>query len=329
MHYLEGLKDTELQPKIRDVYERACTIHHLKKPNLHLKWAMFEEGVGNFNRAAEILVNLEKSVPNVLQVAYRRINLERRRSDHEKCIQLFEHYITSSKNKMISSNISIKYSRFCLRVLKDVSKAQETLKAAVAKDPNNPRLYLQLIDLTLQKENVTETEVLELIDAFLDKENTDADQKVLFAQRKLEFLEDFGSDIQSVQNAYDQYQRLIKASKDNPKKKESKRFVNIVISVFSLIIDCFSVWKWCLTKRIKFLLRRHPSPVLMEDTVMEHLLVNHLISTLATSKDSTTTVSTDRATSISTKTGSIRKGDMEIITSGDHMEGAMATDPEN
>lgn len=68
VHYLEGLKDPELLPKIKDVYERACTIHHLKKPSLHLQWAMFEESIQNFNRAAEILVNLEKSVPNVLQV---------------------------------------------------------------------------------------------------------------------------------------------------------------------------------------------------------------------------------------------------------------------
>lgn len=125
--YLENLKDPELQPKIRDVYERACTIHHLKKPSLHLQWAIFEETVGSINRAAEILVNLEKQVPNVLQVAYRRINLERRRADFEKCQQLFEHYVTNSKNKMISSNISIKYSRFCLRVLKDFDKAHEVL----------------------------------------------------------------------------------------------------------------------------------------------------------------------------------------------------------
>ncbi|XP_008195405.1 pre-mRNA-processing factor 39 isoform X2 [Tribolium castaneum] len=222
VHYLESLKDPELQPKIRDVYERACTIHHLKKPNLHLQWAMFEESVGNFNRAAEILVNLEKSVPNVLQIAYRRINLERRRSDNEKCAQLYEHYINNSKNKMISSNIAIKYSRFVLKVLKNTEKALEILRSAITKDPNNPRLYLQLIDLTLQQDDVAENVIVELIDSFLEKETADADQKVLFAQRKLEYLEDFGADIQSVQKAYDDYQKYIKQSKETGKKKESK-----------------------------------------------------------------------------------------------------------
>lgn len=222
VHYLENLKDPEFQSKIRDVYERACTIHHLKKPNLHLQWAMFEEVVSNPARAAEILVNLEKTVPNVLQIAYRRINLERRRGDHEKCTQLYEHYISNSKNKMISSNIAIKYSRFCFRILKDVAKAQEVLKTAITKDPNNPRLYLQLIDLTLQKDDVTEKEVIEIIDSFLEKETVDIDQKTLFAQRKLEYLEDFGAEIQSVQQAHENYQKLLKLSKENNKKKEVK-----------------------------------------------------------------------------------------------------------
>jgi pre-mRNA-processing factor 39 len=219
---LENLKDPELQPKIRDVYERACTIHHLKKPSLHLQWAMFEESVQNFGRAAEILVNLEKSVPNVLQIAYRRINLERRRNDYERCAQLYEHYINNSKNKMISSNIAIKYSRFTLKILGNMEKALEVLRGAISKDPNNPRLYLQLIDLTLQQNDVTESVIVELIDSFLDKETADADQKVLFAQRKLEYLEDFGADIQSVQKAYEDYQKYIKQSKESGKKKESK-----------------------------------------------------------------------------------------------------------
>lgn len=67
---MESLNNPELKPKIRDVYERACTIHHLNKPSLHLQWAMFEECCENYTRAAEILVNLEKSVPNLLQVSF-------------------------------------------------------------------------------------------------------------------------------------------------------------------------------------------------------------------------------------------------------------------
>jgi len=194
----------------------------LKKPNLHLQWAIFEESIQNYNRAAEILVNLEKSVPNLLQVAYRRINLERRRGDYEKCCQLYEHYISNSKNKVISSNLAIKFARFYLKVLKNIEKATEVINNAISKDPNNARLYLQLIDFTLQKEDVCETEVLSHVDAFLEKELIDNEQKVLFAQRKLEFLEDFGSNIQAVQKAQEEYQKYLKISKENKKKDSSK-----------------------------------------------------------------------------------------------------------
>ncbi|KAL3285703.1 hypothetical protein HHI36_000233 [Cryptolaemus montrouzieri] len=223
IHYLDTLEGDDIIPKIKDVYERACTIHHLKKPNLHLQWAIFEETHQNANRAAEILVNLEKCVPNLIQIANRRISLERRRGDHEKCCQLFEHYINNSKNKLIASYHSLKFSRFQHKILKNHEKAIETLKSAISKDPVNPRLYLQLIDLTLQKDDVTEKEIIEILDSFLEKENVEVEQKVLFAQRKLEYLEDFSSDIESVQKASDEYQKILKLTKDtNLKRKDAK-----------------------------------------------------------------------------------------------------------
>ncbi|XP_044744109.1 pre-mRNA-processing factor 39 isoform X2 [Coccinella septempunctata] len=223
IHYLNTLKDEDIVPKIRDVYERACTIHHLKKPNLHLQWAIFEESNQNANRAAEILVNLEKCVPNLLQVANRRIGLERRRGDNEKCCQLFEHYMNTSKNKATVSYHAIKYSRFQHKVMKNYEKAVDILKNAIIKDHTNPRLYLQYIDLTMQKDDVTEKEIVEIFDSFLEKESVDADQKVLFAQRKLEYLEDFGSDIQSIQKAFEDYQKHLKQCKDvSLKRKDSK-----------------------------------------------------------------------------------------------------------
>lgn len=124
---------------------------------------------------------------------------------------------------MISTNLSIKYARFTLKVCKNIEKSFEILSKAIEKDPINPRLYLQIIDITLQKEGVEEKEVIDLIDQFLSKENAEIDQKVLFAQRKLEFLEDFGSDIKCVQKAYDEYQKYFKLNKEKKKKDEAKR----------------------------------------------------------------------------------------------------------
>ncbi|PSN56889.1 hypothetical protein C0J52_00685 [Blattella germanica] len=216
IRYLESLKG-DLTDKIRNVYERACTIHHTKKPNLHLHWAVFEESHKNYDKASEILNNLEKLVPNMLQVAYRRINLERRCSNMEKVCSLYEHYISNTKNKVISNNMAIKYARFCWKVKGDVERAISILNRAVEKDKDNPRLYLQLIDMGLQQNPLNEANIVSIIDQFLVRD-TDPEQKVLFAQRKVEFLEDFGCDILSVQKAHDEFQRYLKQAKDRKKK---------------------------------------------------------------------------------------------------------------
>lgn len=126
VRYLEGLK-IENTEKIRDVYTRACKVHHPKKPNLHLQWATFEESQGNFEKAGEILENVDSVLPNMLQIAYRRINLERRRGDLEKACTLYESYIANSKNRTIANNIAVKYARFLCKVKNDTDKAVKVL----------------------------------------------------------------------------------------------------------------------------------------------------------------------------------------------------------
>jgi pre-mRNA-processing factor 39 len=53
----------------------------------------------------------------------------------------------------------------------------------------------------LQQNPLNEDEIVSIIDQFLSRD-TDPEQKVLFAQRKVEFLEDFGSDILRYINVY-------------------------------------------------------------------------------------------------------------------------------
>jgi len=76
-----------------------------------------------------------------------------------------------------------------------VDKAIEVLEKAVEKDKDNTRLYLQLIDMGLQKNPIDEERIVAILDQFLDKDS-DLEQKIMFAQRKIEFLEDFGSSVE-------------------------------------------------------------------------------------------------------------------------------------
>ncbi|KAH0556595.1 pre-mRNA-processing factor 39 [Cotesia glomerata] len=218
IRYLESLKGDNVE-KIRDVYVRACEIHHPKKPNLHLQWATFEEGRNCFDKAATILENIDNVIPNMLQIAYRRINLERRRGDLEKACTLYENYISNSKNRTIANNIVVKYARFLCKFKNDIDKAVKVLLKAADKDKENPRLYLQLIDLGLQRNPVDTKEIIGYMDMFIEREHVDLEQRVLFAQRKVEFLEDFSSDINQVLQAHEQFQQCIKQAKERKKTK--------------------------------------------------------------------------------------------------------------
>lgn len=229
IRYLESQNNPSLEDVTRDAFERACTIHHTDKPSLHLMWSAFEELHNNFDKAAKILINIENVCPNLLQIAYRRINLERRRKDFSKCSELYEHYINQTKNKNIASSLAIKYARFTHKIKGEIDEGLNILKTALEKDQNNARLVLQMIDLLLQRPIVDENEVVTIIDNFISRDGMELDQKVLFAQRKVEFLEDFGSTAKGLQDAQRALQ--IALNKANEAKKK-QRFVLKKISYF-------------------------------------------------------------------------------------------------
>lgn len=219
IRYLENNReDPDFEERSRDVFERACNIHHPDKPSLLVMWAAFEEAHGNVERAAEILQKLDKLHQNLLQVAYFRINLERRRGDFKKCEELYEQYILAAKNKNIIAALTIKYARFQCKVLKNFESALKSLKSALVKDPMNTRLALQIIDLALQRDEIDEEEILGVLDSFMTQESLDPDQKLLFAQRKVEFLEDFGTSVRELQEAQKSLHTILEKTKENKKK---------------------------------------------------------------------------------------------------------------
>lgn len=90
----------------------------------------------------------------------RRINLERRRGDFDKCCLLYEHYILSAKSKAASSSLAVKYARFLVRSRGDISGAVKALRMAAARDPICQRLYLQMMDATMSKPDFELSDVI-------------------------------------------------------------------------------------------------------------------------------------------------------------------------
>ncbi|KAG6449982.1 pre-mRNA-processing factor 39 isoform X2 [Manduca sexta] len=185
--------DPELIAIEREVLERACTVHHLDKPDLHLYWAHFEEAQGNPTKAAEILDRIEKTHPHLVQIQYRRVNLERRRGDYDKCAQLYEAYISGAKNKAISSALSIKYARFLFHVRKDPAGARKVLDKALSIDPLNPRLHMQRVDIALHTDGTTYAELDELVQSYEKQEGAELEVSAGMAWRRRELAEELGA----------------------------------------------------------------------------------------------------------------------------------------
>ncbi|GIY57146.1 hypothetical protein CDAR_466801 [Caerostris darwini] len=225
----------EQQPEATsEVYERACKIHLPRKPNIHFSWASFEEKRGNVEKAAQIFEELGENINDMLEITTRKINLERRRGNKEKVEEMYMKCIAESKTSQMSSHFATKYARYLYKVRHDFKKATEILKNALKNDPTNPNILLQLIDVGYQQDPMDQSAILEAFEMALSSDMNN-DQKLQFAQRKLEFLEDFSSDPQSIQSAFEEYAKMSKSLyttrkrpvEDSEESKEKKAKVEV------------------------------------------------------------------------------------------------------
>lgn len=208
LDYLESLT-FDVSDLLNSLYSRACLVHHRRSPTLHLKWSAFKESKGDMEKAAEILKTLDEVVPHMLQIIYRRINLEKRRGQLDKVCELYEHYINTSHTKFLTSNIAIKYARFLWKCANKIDKAIEVISEIINQDKDNmqenARLLLQLVELKMSVKPLNEKSVIQIFDDILSMSSVNLEQKILFSQRKLEFIEDYTCDYTSLRKATNEF----------------------------------------------------------------------------------------------------------------------------
>lgn len=150
---------------------------------------------GNVDKAVEVLEKLMKNLPDLIQALFRLVHLERRRRNIPRCSELFEKFISQCKNKADSVHVTIKYAQFVVKTLGDYEKGKKLLQEAVDKDDaTKPKVVMALVNLGLERLPVDVDLVLSAFDQALQS-NIPEEQKVTFAHRKIEFLEEFGNDI--------------------------------------------------------------------------------------------------------------------------------------
>uniref|UniRef100_A0A8C1TBD8 PRP39 pre-mRNA processing factor 39 homolog (yeast) n=1 Tax=Cyprinus carpio TaxID=7962 RepID=A0A8C1TBD8_CYPCA len=206
---------------VRHIFKKACTVHLPKKPTVHLLWAAFEEQQGSVEEARGILKAVEEAVPGLAMVRLRRVSLERRHGNMDEAEALLRDGITNGKNSSESSFYAVKLARQLVKVQKSIGKAKKVLLEAVEKDETNPKLYLNLLELEYSGDvQQNEAEILACFDRALSSPMS-LEQRLTFSQRKVEFLEDFGSDINVLVAAYEQHQRLVTEQESLKRKSEN------------------------------------------------------------------------------------------------------------
>ncbi|XP_060881476.1 pre-mRNA-processing factor 39 [Metopolophium dirhodum] len=223
--YLESLEsdDHEVKDRIEDIYIRACTVHHKNKPGINLTWALHLENNGQYDKAAQILDMLDSVSPDKKLIIQRRINLERRRNCNDRVCELYEHYISTANSSLTSILLTIKYARFVWKILHNTDRASEILLAEVEKINNvqkSSRLLLQLIEIKMSDNPMNISAVVKLIDSILTMKSIEVEQQVIFAQRKVEFLEEFGKDILLINRATTELKKYMKTYNESEKKAE-------------------------------------------------------------------------------------------------------------
>ena len=206
-------RDGDNTDKIRNIFKRACSYHLQEKVDIHIQWASFEEKLQNFEVAAGVLENVEKTHPQLISLVMARVNLERRRGNHAKVAELFENIIKAANSKATSSELAIKYARYLRLHQCDGARAGHVITAALESDPANPKLYLQQLDLLINSSPMDVNAITEVFDKALEQEFPDK-HKLLFSQRKLEFLSDFGTDIAKMEAVKAEHSKLAEEFKE-------------------------------------------------------------------------------------------------------------------
>ncbi len=222
VHWLLRSDVEDAEEKVRRVYTRACINHLPDKVDIHLNWAAFEEQRGRVDESKRILEGLEKKHPELMSVVLRLINLQRRCGNHDQVHSLYKSCIDKAASSNAKAELSVKYSRFLRLVVGDDEAARSVLQAVLdKKDEKNAKIFMQLLDIELHAKPMVADNVLKIFDTAIGTKGMPSRQKLLFSQRKVEFLEDFGTSIVQVNEAKEAHEKLVEECKKEAKASES------------------------------------------------------------------------------------------------------------
>ncbi|MFH4978254.1 hypothetical protein AB6A40_004963 [Gnathostoma spinigerum] len=233
LQYARYLDGTGESARALRVLHRAAGIHLPNSPTIHLAYSALEEKYGNYESASNILADFDHRHPGYAIIALRRIGIDRRfaqkhagdkeGSDYSDVISRFERLIHNPQTpRRLSSFYALKLARFHLKVRNDRRLCEKIVRDALNRDKDNTQLFLMLVDLAFTSPSYKESDVIAALDFALASEDLSDEDKLKFSQRKLDFLEDLGSDISELQDHLEFHAKLqesIGCGQSTPKRK--------------------------------------------------------------------------------------------------------------
>ncbi|XP_014822049.1 PREDICTED: pre-mRNA-processing factor 39-like [Calidris pugnax] len=161
-------------------------------------------------KTQRILRSFEEVVPGLAMVRLRRVSLERRQGNLEEAENLLLEAMRANEGLPLASFYAVKLARQACKVQKNLGKARKVLVEALEKEPDNARLHANLLEMEFGADvRQNEGNTMRCFERALRSPLPD-EAKLVFSQRRVEFLEDFGSSIHSLLTAYDEHQKILK-----------------------------------------------------------------------------------------------------------------------
>uniref|UniRef100_A0A0R3S6W8 Coatomer subunit epsilon n=1 Tax=Elaeophora elaphi TaxID=1147741 RepID=A0A0R3S6W8_9BILA len=132
--------------------------------------------------------------------------------DYSSVISRFERLIHDSRTpRKLSAFYALKLARFHAKTRNDRRLAEKIIRDAINRDKSNPQLYLALVDLAYTAPVFSERCVIEALNEVLESDQLSDEDKLRFSQRKLDFLEDLGTDVEVLQKHLEYHTQLQKS----------------------------------------------------------------------------------------------------------------------
>ncbi|KAI6189974.1 hypothetical protein M3Y97_00066500 [Aphelenchoides bicaudatus] len=184
---------------------------------LLLLFDMKKCGDSDSSLALNILKEFDRRYSGFVAISMRKMHIERRlqakekNPDYSQIISKLERLMNEPGNsRRVSSFYALKLARLHSKICHDRRQARQVIKDAILRDRDNLQLYMTLIDIAFSSSHFRESEVLDAFDYALESKHLSNEQRFLFSQRKLDFLEEMSNDPAQLQQHYVNHIKLEK-----------------------------------------------------------------------------------------------------------------------